>query len=155
MLKPGLGGEGFEQADCAARRRDGIATMERGPGACIPARPLVGLSESSHRTIPPVRRQAPENPEFGSSRAPASSDAYGGSVNKCIPDRAGGNAIRAGESQGCPIRAAALRPEQIAPVPKRRPCLLHAELLAGAPPRIFSCRLKARRVLQRFVAGHS
>ncbi len=30
------------------------------------------VSESSQRTMPPVRRQAPENPEFGSSRAPVS-----------------------------------------------------------------------------------
>ena len=51
----------------------GTATMERVPSrrqTCTFTRG--SFSESSQRTIPPVRRQAPENPDFGSSRAPGS-----------------------------------------------------------------------------------
>ena len=51
----------------------GIATIERVPRLRQTGTFTRGsFSESSHRTIPPVRRQAPENPELGSSRAPAS-----------------------------------------------------------------------------------
>ena len=52
----------------------GTATMERVPRRRQTCKSTRGsFSESSHRTISPVRRQAPENREFGSSRTPASS----------------------------------------------------------------------------------
>ena len=53
--------------------RTGTATSDRAPSLReVSTSTRVSDSVSSHRTISPLRKQAPENPELGSSMTPAS-----------------------------------------------------------------------------------